>query len=105
MDLDWQTARTRRWLMWGVLALGFFLVSFNRVTTGVLAEDLTRAFGLTATELSVLHSSFFYIYALLLKHGRCISPPNRQNATLSTGRRSSRVRNSPISMIRNRSGS
>ena len=65
MDLDWQTARTRRWLMWGVLALGFFLVSFNRVTTGVLAEDLTRAFGLTATELSVLHSSFFYIYALL----------------------------------------
>ena len=65
MGVDWHAARTRRWLMWGVLASGFFLVSFNRVTTGVLADDLTRAFGLTATELSVLHSSFFYIYAPL----------------------------------------
>lgn len=65
MDLEWESARTRRWLMWGVLALAFFLMSFNRVTTGVLAEDLTSAFGLTATELSILHSSFFYIYALL----------------------------------------
>lgn len=65
MDVDWQAARVRRWLMWGVLALGIFLMSFNRVTTGVLAGDLTRAFGLTATELSVLHASFFYVYAPL----------------------------------------
>ncbi len=65
MDIEWRAARTRRWVMWGALAAGFFLMSFNRVTTGVLAEDLTRAFGLTATELSVLHSSFFYVYAPL----------------------------------------
>ena len=65
MGVDWRAGETRRWVMWGVLVLGFFLMSFNRVTTGVLAEDLTRAFGLTATELSVLHSSFFYVYAPL----------------------------------------
>jgi sugar phosphate permease len=65
MDIEWESARTRRWVMWGILATAFFLMSFNRVTTGVLAEDLTRAFGLTATELSILHSSFFYVYAAL----------------------------------------
>ena len=49
--------------MWAVLAGGYFLMSFNRVSTAVLSESLTRAFDTTATQLGLLHSSFFYLYA------------------------------------------
>lgn len=55
----------RRWLGWGLLAAGFLFVSFHRVSTAVIAEDLARVFQTTATELGVLHASFFYVYAAL----------------------------------------
>jgi sugar phosphate permease len=51
--------------MWGVLAFGYLLMSFTRVSTAVLAESLTVAFDITATELGLLHSSFFYLYAAM----------------------------------------
>ncbi|WP_435074516.1 MFS transporter [Halorubrum sp. HHNYT27] len=51
--------------MWGVLAFGYLLMSFTRVSTAVLAESLTLAFNITATELGLLHSSFFYLYAAM----------------------------------------
>ncbi|WP_096390848.1 MFS transporter [Halopenitus persicus] len=57
--------RRVRWLMWGVLAFGYVLMSFTRVSTAVLAESLTLAFDVTATELGLLHSSFFYLYAAM----------------------------------------
>ncbi|AUV82504.1 MFS transporter [Salinigranum rubrum] len=52
-----------RWVLWALLATGFLLVSFHRVTTAVLADDLTRAFDTTGAELGLLHAAFFYIYA------------------------------------------
>ncbi|KAB1187339.1 MULTISPECIES: MFS transporter [Haloferax] len=52
-----------RWVLWALLAVGFLLVSFHRVTTAVLADDLSRAFDTTGAELGLLHASFFYIYA------------------------------------------
>ena len=55
----------RRWLGYGLLALAFFLVSLHRTSTAVLSEGLLDAFGLTATGLGLLHSSFFYLYAAL----------------------------------------
>lgn len=58
-------ARRVRWVMWGVLAFGYLLMSFTRVSTAVLAESLTLAFDVTATELGLLHSSFFYLYAAM----------------------------------------
>ncbi len=51
--------------MWGVLTFGYVLMSFTRVSTAVLAESLARAFDITATELGLLHSSFFYLYAAM----------------------------------------
>lgn len=57
--------RRVRWVMWGVLAFGYLLMSFSRVSTAVLAKSLTRAFDTTATELGLLHSSFFYLYAVM----------------------------------------
>ncbi|WP_411964675.1 MFS transporter [Haloferax sp. YSMS24] len=52
-----------RWVLWALLAVGFLLVSFHRVTTAVLADDLSRTFDTTGAELGMLHASFFYIYA------------------------------------------
>jgi sugar phosphate permease len=40
-------------------------MSFTRVSTAVLAESLTLALNITATELGLLHSSFFYLYAAM----------------------------------------
>lgn len=64
MDV-WMDPRRRRWIGWVVLAAGFALFSFHRVSTSVLADDLMRTFDATGTELGVLHSSLFYIYALM----------------------------------------
>lgn len=65
MVLTRLTTRRARWVMWGVLAFGYLFMSFNKVSTAVLAESLTRAFDSTATELGLLHSSFFYLYAAM----------------------------------------
>ncbi|MFB6133750.1 MAG: MFS transporter, partial [Halanaeroarchaeum sp.] len=54
----------RRWIGWAFLAAGFFLMSVNRTSTAVLSGHLMRAFDTTGTSLGLLHSSFFYLYAL-----------------------------------------
>jgi sugar phosphate permease len=54
-----------RWLLWGVLAAGFLLVNFHRVSTAVVSGPLARTFDTTGAELGFLHASFFYIYAAL----------------------------------------
>jgi len=51
--------------MWSLLATAFLLVNFHRTATGVLASSLAATFDTTGTELGVVHSSFFYIYAAL----------------------------------------
>jgi sugar phosphate permease len=57
--------RRRRWVGWSVLVVGFLLFSFHRVSTSVIADELMRTFDATGAELGVLHSSLFYIYALM----------------------------------------
>lgn len=54
----------RRWFGFGFLVAAFFLVSFHRLTTAVLSEELMRAFDTTGARLGLLHSSFFILYAL-----------------------------------------
>lgn len=61
----WRTPSKRRWIGWGLLAVGFLIVSFHRVSTAVLSEELFQAFDTTGAELGLLHASFFYIYAVL----------------------------------------
>ncbi len=55
--------RYRRHLMWATLAFGFLFVNFFRNSTAVLSGDLAAVFDATASELGLLHSSFFYVYA------------------------------------------
>ncbi len=57
--------RQRRWIAFAALAGTYVLVSIYRLSTAVLAEELTRAFSLTGTQLGTLHASFFYVYAAL----------------------------------------
>ena len=53
-----------RWYIYGILCLGYFLVYFHRVSTAVVAPELTETFGLTAASLGLLSSAYFYPYAL-----------------------------------------
>lgn len=55
--------KKRRWFGWAALAAAFVLVNFHRVSTAVLAETLSGVFDTTGTELGLLHSAFFYVYA------------------------------------------
>ncbi|MFW6045901.1 MAG: MFS transporter [Natronomonas sp.] len=54
----------RRWIGYGFLVAAFFLVSFHRLTTAVLSEELMRTFDTTGASLGLLHSSFFILYAI-----------------------------------------
>jgi len=61
----WRDPTKRRWIAWTALAAAYALVSVHRLSTAVLAEQLTAAFGTTGTALGTLHASFFYIYAAM----------------------------------------
>lgn len=62
---SWSDPTKRRWIAWVALAAAYALVSVHRLSTAVLAEQLTAAFGTTGAALGTLHASFFYIYAAM----------------------------------------
>ncbi|MFB6178646.1 MAG: MFS transporter [Halorientalis sp.] len=62
---SWSDPTKRRWIAWTALAAAYALVSVHRLSTAVLAEQLTTAFGTTGAALGTLHASFFYIYAAM----------------------------------------
>jgi len=57
--------RKRRWIAWGALALVFLLVNLHRLSTGVLSEELTAGFDLSAAQLGSVHAAFFIVYAIV----------------------------------------
>ena len=61
----WSDPTKRRWIAWTALAAAYALVSVHRLSTAVLAEQLTTAFDTTGAALGTLHASFFYIYAAM----------------------------------------
>ena len=54
-----------RWLIYGLMALTYFFVYFHRMSSGVVKEDLSAAFGLSATGFSQLNSMYFYSYMFM----------------------------------------
>jgi sugar phosphate permease len=54
-----------RWLVFGALALAYFLVYFHRLSLSVVAGDLVRDFQTTASAVGILGSVYFYCYALM----------------------------------------
>ncbi|MCK5552829.1 MAG: MFS transporter, partial [Deltaproteobacteria bacterium] len=54
-----------RWFIFSVLAVGYLLVNFHRVSSAVVAPELMEAFHVSGAVLGVLASAYFYPYALM----------------------------------------
>jgi sugar phosphate permease len=54
-----------RWLVFSVLAMGYALVYFHRVSLSVVADELRRDFQTSAGVIGLLGSVYFYCYALM----------------------------------------
>lgn len=61
----WSDPTKRRWIIFAALAIAYALVSVHRLSTAVLAEQLTAAFDTSGAALGTLHAAFFYIYAAM----------------------------------------
>jgi len=63
-DLAKQMLRYR-WVCYGMLLLTYIFVYFDRVAPAVIAPELMKEFGLSATALGILSSMYFYPYAAM----------------------------------------
>jgi len=54
-----------RWVVFGVLAIGYILVYFHRLCTAVVANDMMRDLEAGATLAGFLAAAYFYPYALM----------------------------------------
>jgi sugar phosphate permease len=58
-------AKTYRWVIFTILALGYVLVYFHRLCPAVLAVDMMRDLHATGTLTGLLGAAYFYPYALM----------------------------------------
>ena len=54
-----------RWLIFAVLALGYFLVYFHRTSTSVVGGDIADIFEVSASSVAMLGSAYFFVYTAL----------------------------------------
>ncbi|MBI5117282.1 MFS transporter [Candidatus Poribacteria bacterium] len=54
-----------RWLIFWILALGYVLVYFHRLSPGVMALELMKSFNAGGAIVGLLASAYFYPYALM----------------------------------------
>jgi sugar phosphate permease len=54
-----------RWIVWGAMMLAYLIVHFHRMAIGVVREDLTIAFGISATAFGNLGATYFYAYTVM----------------------------------------
>jgi sugar phosphate permease len=60
-----QKVLSYRWVIFGILAFGYILVYFHRVSMSVVAEDIAKDFHVTGSILGLLGSIYFYCYAAM----------------------------------------
>ena len=69
MPIDVNPAAVRpsgyRWVVWGILITAYLVVFFHRLALGVVREDLTRAFEISATTFGNLGATYFYAYLVM----------------------------------------
>ena len=58
-------SKMRLYLMVAALGLAYFFSNFHRLSLGVLGDVMAADFGLSAAELGILGSAFFYTYAVM----------------------------------------
>lgn len=56
---------SRRWAIWGIMALAFMVVFFHRLAVGVVRDDLVASFGLSDGAFGTLASMYFFAYMLM----------------------------------------
>ncbi len=54
-----------RWMVFGIMALTYFLVYFHRVSPAVMATDIQDEFGVGLTSIALLSSVYFYAYTIM----------------------------------------
>jgi sugar phosphate permease len=54
-----------KWLIFAILALGYMLVYFHRLSPAVMAIELMESFGVGAAITGILSSAYFYPYAIM----------------------------------------
>jgi sugar phosphate permease len=56
---------TYRWVIFGIMAVGYVFVYFHRLCPAVVAVDLQQAFNTTGGFMGLLASAYFYPYAVM----------------------------------------
>jgi len=54
-----------RWLVFSILAAGYMLVYFHRLSPAVMAVELMETFGVSGALIGILGSAYFYPYAVM----------------------------------------
>lgn len=54
-----------RWIIFWILATGYLLVYFHRVSSAIVAPELVQEFGISGAILGILASAYFYPYAAM----------------------------------------
>lgn len=60
-----RAVRFYRWLVFGLLACGYILVFFHRLSTNVVALDMMRDLEISGSLVGLLASGYFYPYAFM----------------------------------------
>lgn len=56
---------TYRWVVWGILVTIYLIVFFHRLSVGVITGELTKTFGMNATQIANLGAMYFYSYIVM----------------------------------------
>jgi len=54
-----------KWKIWGIMSFSFLIGFFHRYSTAVIASDITKELNLTAQNLGVLASMYYYAYGFM----------------------------------------
>ena len=54
-----------RWAIFAILALAYFLVYFHRTSTSVVGSEIGATFGVGASSIALLGSSYFFVYTVM----------------------------------------
>jgi sugar phosphate permease len=65
LDGPARTTSSYRWLVFGLLATGYILVYFHRLSTNVVALDMMKDLHVSGALIGLLASGYFYPYALM----------------------------------------
>ncbi len=64
-SLDKERSSRYRWLVFSILAAGYMLVYFHRLSPAVMAVELMETFGVSGALIGILGSAYFYPYAIM----------------------------------------